>query len=397
MSVTPVFTAHPTEVARQTVLLKRRRIAQQLARLDRLPLTGTTAETCEENIRAEVTALWQTDEVRLAKPTVTDEIRMGLRYFRLSLFDALPNIYDEIVESVRDIYGVTLDEEDVPNLVRFGSWIGGDRDGNPLVKPESIRDALELARAVILGAYVSEVEALSDRLSSSLRLEGSSQELLARLAEYERDMPGTHILWGQHNTTESYRRFLSYVLHRLRKNRESADTANAYRSPSDFEHDLLLIRRSLLSHRGDRLVHSFVDPLLRKVRTFGFHLHTLDIRQHARVHAKATAELKIATGTSTTPGSQPPQAQELLDTFRMIAALKRKYPPQSIRNYIISGAEREEDVLAVVRLAKQCGVQVAGTSHDPGLMPVPLFESIESLRAAAGVMRNVWSHAEYAR
>jgi len=183
--VTPVFTAHPTEVARQTVLIKRRRIAEQLELLDRLPLTGGDAERCETNISAEVTALWQTDEVRLAKPTVNDEIRMGLRYFRLSLFPTLPRIYDEIVESFRDVYGMALDEADVPNLVQFGSWIGGDRDGNPLVKPECIRDALELARAVILRQYIGEIESLSDRLSSSLRQVEASQEMLQRIRDYE--------------------------------------------------------------------------------------------------------------------------------------------------------------------------------------------------------------------
>ncbi len=136
IAITPVFTAHPTEVARQTVLLKRRRIAQQLERLDRLPLTDEEAEDCETNIRAEVTSLWQTDEVRLAKPTVDDEIRMGLRYFRLSLFDALPRIYAEVVDAFRDVYKLDLSEATLPNLVHFGSWIGGDRDGNPLVRPE---------------------------------------------------------------------------------------------------------------------------------------------------------------------------------------------------------------------------------------------------------------------
>src|SRR6202044_1333479 len=136
IAIIPVFTAHPTEVARQTVLLKRRRIALQLERLDRLPLTTEKAEDCESEIRAEVTSLWQTDEVRLAKPTVDDEIRMGLRYFRLSLFEALTKIYSEVAESFRAIYGEELDESTLPNLVRFGSWIGGDRDGNPLVKPQ---------------------------------------------------------------------------------------------------------------------------------------------------------------------------------------------------------------------------------------------------------------------
>src|SRR5579871_6049623 len=179
--ITPVFTAHPTEVARQTVLLKRRRIAKQLERLDRLPLTAVKAQECENSIHAEVTSLWQTDEVRLAKPTVSDEIRMGLRYFRLSLFDALPRIYDEIVESFHEVYRLELDESSVPNIVHFGSWIGGDRDGNPLVKPECIRDALEMARSIILREYLYDVESLSDRLSSSRRQVTVSPQLLARL------------------------------------------------------------------------------------------------------------------------------------------------------------------------------------------------------------------------
>ncbi len=190
IAITPVFTAHPTEVARQTVLLKRRRIAQQLERLDRLPLTAEEAEDCENNIRAEVTSLWQTDEVRMAKPTVDDEIRMGLRYFRLSLFDALHKIYAEIVESFRDVYGLDLDANNLPNLVHFGSWIGGDRDGNPLVKPDCIRDALEMARTLILREYLYAIETLSDHLSSSRRQTGVSEELLSRLKHYERTIPG---------------------------------------------------------------------------------------------------------------------------------------------------------------------------------------------------------------
>jgi phosphoenolpyruvate carboxylase len=124
VTVIPVFTAHPTEVARQTVLLKRRRVARQLENLDWLPLTATDAADCEEAIRAEVISLWQTDEIRVAKPTVDDEIRMGLRYFRLSLFETIPRIYTEIRDSFRDVYGVVIEEPALPTLIRFGSWIG---------------------------------------------------------------------------------------------------------------------------------------------------------------------------------------------------------------------------------------------------------------------------------
>ena len=390
IQITPVFTAHPTEVARQTVLLKRRRITKQLERLDHLPLTPQDAEICENNMRAEVTSLWQTDEVRLTKPTVDDEIRMGLRYFRLSLFDTLPRIYEEIVESFRDVYGLELDESSVPNIVHFGSWIGGDRDGNPLVRPHSIRHALEMARAVILREYLDDVEALSDRLSSSRRQTAISEDLLARLHHYERTIPGVHLAWGPHNQAESYRRFLSYIFHKLRHTREAVDAPASYRSAADFEQDLVLIQMSLQANRGERLAHTYISSLLRKVRKFGFHLYTLDIRQHARVHAQVVDELGHDLD------NKPSEAgRELLDTFRTIAELKRTYPSHSIRHYIISGAETVADVMNVVRLAKVAGVKISSSANDPGLMPVPLFESIDSLRAASKVMRAIWSNPEY--
>ena len=391
IAITPVFTAHPTEVARQTVLLKRRRIALQLERLDRLPLTDEKAEDCENNIRAEVTSLWQTDEVRLAKPTVDDEIRMGLRYFRLSLFDALPKIYAEIAASFREVYSLDLDENALPTLVHFGSWIGGDRDGNPLVTADHIRGALAMARALILREYLHDVESLSDRLSSSRRQIAVSEDLLARLQHYERTISGVHLAWGPHNTTESYRRFLSYMFHKLRQSREAVNIPAAYRDAREFEDDLRLVQNSLQSNRGQRLAQTYVDSLLRKVRTFGFHLHTLDIRQHARVHAKAVQEL----GPGLQSETRSAETDEVLQTFRAIAQLKSTYPARSIRHYIISGAESEDDVIAVIRLAKAEKVQVAASGDDPGLMPVPLFESIDSLRAAGTIMRRLWNNPDY--
>ncbi|MGC2487148.1 MAG: phosphoenolpyruvate carboxylase, partial [Candidatus Sulfotelmatobacter sp.] len=284
--VTPVFTAHPTEVARQTVLLKRRRIAEQLERLDRLPLTEAEALRCEQAVHAEITSLWQTDEVRQTKPTVADEIRMGLRYFRLSLFETLPRIYAEVAESMRDVYGIALDVAELPNLLSFGSWIGGDRDGNPLVKPECLKDAIEQARTMILREYVRDVEFLSDCLSSSVRQVAVSAEIVSRLAQYKGSLPGAAMLWGPGNTTELYRRFLSYLVYRLQRSREGPDVQGSYKDAAEFESDLVMLRSSLMKNRGQRLAEAYVDPLLRQLRTFGFHLQVLDVRQHARVHAE---------------------------------------------------------------------------------------------------------------
>jgi phosphoenolpyruvate carboxylase len=427
--VTPVFTAHPTEVARQTVLLKRRRIAEQLEKLDRLPLTVGDALRSEQIIHAEIAALWQTDEVRQTKPTVDDEIRMGLRYYRLSLFETLPRIYSEVAESFSEVYGTALDSAELPNLLSFGSWIGGDRDGNPLVKPECVTDALELARNLILSEYMQQVEFLSDCLSSSARQTKASDEMVARLAQYARAMPNVLTAWGPGNTVEHYRRFLSYVFHRLRCSREAPEGQNCYASEAEFESDLILLRESLKSNRGQRLAETYLDPLLRELRTFGFHLYILDIRQHARVHAEVLkeittrgidakrseprnlelkknkvrkAELRDAAPVLVMGSAMPesgdtgsPQTQELIETFHKIQRSKQTYPAQSIRQYIISGAESEEDVLNVVRLGKACGVTMAGADGDPGLMPVPLFESIDSLRAAASTMRRLWQLPEY--
>ncbi len=433
ITVTPVFTAHPTEVARQTVLLKRRRIGKLLERLDQLPLTVGEALQCEQLIHAEIAALWQTDEVRQTKPTVDDEIRMGLRYFRLALFETLPRVYAEVAESVREVYAVILAEDELPNLLSFGSWIGGDRDGNPLVTAECMKGALALARTVILREYIRQVEFLSDCLSSSSRQTAASEELLLRLTQYRGSITGAAMLWGPDNTVEVYRRFLSYVLHRLQRSRESAEAQGAYENAGEFEADLILLRTSLSENRGERLAKTFVDPLLRQLRTFGFHLQVLDIRQHARVHAEVLREIGEAkidlsqfglagdaqrptklrrselrkTGPDVAAGGPAAdiaenisaQARELIETFRTIHKLKQSYPAQSIRQYVISGAESENDVLNLVRLAKACGVSLAGSGgtalSDPGLMPVPLFESIESLRAAADVMRRVWQQSEY--
>ena len=410
--VVPVFTAHPTEVARRTVLLKRRRIAKQLERLDRLPLTEADASRFEALIFAEVTALWQTDEVRLEKPLVTDEIRMGLDHYPFSLFAALPRIYDELIDSVREIYRVSLRDGDLPELISFGSWIGGDRDGNPFVTPASTREALQRARNTIIGHYIAELERDTDQLSASSRQVQVSVAMRQRLTDYSARIGDELSRQSRISSSELYRRLLKLIVDRLRHTREGLADPSSYPSSKEFESDLLLIRESLAANRGLRLAELIIDPLLRKVRTFGFHLSTLDIRQHARVHAQALAEIgvpieasvgadvaaKIRSKPTTLVGSTPgisAATQEVLDTFREIAELKKAYPCSAIRNYIISGAQSEDDVLAVTRLAAMSDVQVAAAADDPGLMPVPLFESIEALRSSAQVMERIWRSPDY--
>ncbi len=413
VEVVPVFTAHPTEVARRTVLFKRARIAAELERLDSLPLSDRRAREAAERIAAEITALWQTDEVRRRQPTVRDEIKMGLDYYPVSLVKTVPEVYEEMADAFRETYGRELEARELPRVVRFGSWIGGDRDGNPYVTPGCTRDALRMARETVLDFYLAAVDELHERLSGSTKQALTSRALASALEEYERELPNAAARpFAPHAPEEVYRRFLSLVLRRLSATRAGDGAPESYGDAGAFAADLRLLRESLAEGGALRLARQLVDPLARQVETFGFHLHTLDVRQHARVHARAVEEL--ARGGSITdesdavgnesraaavlPETPSPETAAMLDALRAVAALKREFPPESIRSHVISGARGTADVLRLVWLAESCGVRVAAEAErkDPGLMPVPLFESIEDLRNCPEVCRALWTSNEYA-
>ncbi|HEX8136977.1 MAG TPA: phosphoenolpyruvate carboxylase [Pyrinomonadaceae bacterium] len=402
--VIPVFTAHPTEVARRTILFKRRRIAEALEQLDKLPLTEAEAQKLEAVITAEITALWQTDEVRRRPPTVRDEIKMGLDYYSDSLIATLPRLYEEFADAFRQVYECELSAERLPVFLRFGSWIGGDRDGNPYVTPVCTRDALGMARRVILDHYLMASTVLMDRLSPSHRQAGVTGELLLALERYGAQMPAVAAENPTRAEEEIYRRYLDYVLVRLRRTRDEPAHLAAYHCADDYAADLLLISESLAEHGGERIARLLVDPLLRQVKTFGFHLHSLDIRQHARVHSAAVAELSGGaefnqSGLASLPASQvSEETRRLLETMHMVAELKEEFPREAIRSYIISGASRVEDIFSLVWLMRLCGVRVEASPEgsDPGVMPVPLFESIEDLRNCPEVCRALWTSPAYA-
>jgi phosphoenolpyruvate carboxylase len=402
IEVVPVFTAHPTEVARRTVLFKRRRIAESLERLEQLPLTDAEAGKLEAAMLAEITALWQTDEVRRRPPVVRDEIKMGLDYYQDCLINTLPRLYEEFADAFREVYECELSAIELPTFLRFGSWIGGDRDGNPYVTPECTRDALQMARTVILNHYLAKALELMDRLSTSARQTKASPALLDALERYGERMPLVATRNVTRATDEIYRRYLDYVLERLRRTLSEPTHADAYTRAGEFADDLKLMGESLALSGGERIARQFLDPLRRQVSTFGFHLHSLDIRQHARVHAEAIKELSGGTqaqsqGVASLLDAPSAETRKLLETFRMVAKCKREFPPAAIRSYVISGASRLEDILSVIWLARLGGVRVAASAddEDPGLMPVPLFESIEDLRNCPEVCRSLWTSAEY--
>ena len=407
--VVPVFTAHPTEIARRTVLMKRRRMGEYLEQLDRIPVPEEELAVLEEALTAEITALWQTDEVRSQRPAVADEVRMGLDYYDVSIFDTLPGLYEEVAAALHSEYGLEVELTELPLLLRFGSWIGGDRDGNPFVTPEVTREAIAAAKARLLDHYDQRLRQMIDLLTTSAQQLPVSEELLGRLKDFQAELHlSPDAMFGATFEFEMYRRYLVCVRARLlntagkvSSDPEMLETARAglapYCSAADFLEDLRVVRRSLAQNRGARLAETLVDPLLLMVRTFGLHLHTLDIRQHTRVHRKALEEASAwcAKESGTAPAPLSAETRDVLETFRAIAETKAGCSPEAIRQYIISGASCAEDVLAVVWLARLGGVEVAGRGGDPGIMPVPLFESIEDLRRAPEICRELWTNPGY--
>jgi phosphoenolpyruvate carboxylase len=378
--VVPVFTAHPTEVARRTILWKRQRIAQLLEELDHLPLVDAHAYDIQDEITAEIASLWQTDEVRRAPPTVFDEIQMGLDYSAV-LFETVPELYEEITQALEHVYPNCLDSRSVPKLVEFGSWIGGDRDGNPNVTPESAEYALALGRRLGLENYMQSLKKLRRRLSASRKRIAIADELRQRLDHYEKHLE-FHIT---DRADEPYRRFVSCMLFRLELALSDSANPQAYVMVRELAEDLTSIRDSLAANKSERLARLLLDPLLRQVTTFGFHIYTLDLRQHERVHSEAIQALRSASM------EEASHARNVFADLRGVARIQQNHEPEALRVYIVSGTTAAADILSFAWLAELNGIDLTR------LMPVPLFESIESLRSCTDICRAIWTDSEYSK
>jgi phosphoenolpyruvate carboxylase len=410
IAISPVFTAHPTEIARRSVLFKRRRMGKLLESLDRIPLADDELMRLQEELTAEVTALWQTDEVRSRQPRVADEVKMGHDYYEVSIFATLPALYTEISSALASEYDIQIEPADLPLMLTFGSWIGGDRDGNPFVTPSVTLDAIRDARLRLLAQYQRGVQRLISLLTTSAQQVPASVALTDKLNGYLKAIQTleSNDRYAAYFEFETYRRFAACIGARLANTMgqpvgepgslEAALVAlPAYADAQEFLNDLYLMRASLQTNHGERLAATLIDPQLLLARTFGLHLHTLDVRQHAKFHAQALEEV-AGCGDAARGGVPKPfsaQTLDILDTFRAIAQIKRSAIPEAIRTYVISGAATKEDVLAVLWLARFGGVQPAAEGRDPGLMPVPLFESIEDLRNAPDVCRALWADPDY--
>src|SRR4051794_32616150 len=336
VSLQLVLTAHPTEASRRTILLAHVRISGLIGRLDDPRLSEPERRRVEDELAEQITILWQTDEVRHERPRVVDEIRHGLWFFEHSLMDAAERL---LAAYRRRVPGAR------PPL-SFGSWIGGDMDGNPNAGPETIRTALSRARTIALARYRDEVRALAVGLAMHRSLVSVSPDLEESIRRDERELPDYAASIGLRNELEPYRRKLSFMWWRLGN--------DGYADPAGLLADLDVLARSLREHRGARIASGRLASLRRKVELFGFHVAKLDVRLHAR-------ELR--------GGSE--RAREALAA---VEEARREYGDAAVDTVIVSGTESAGDVLAVLEL-----------SDDP-LAAVPLFETIADLGRAAEIV-----------
>ncbi len=410
----PVFTAHPSETRRRTLLHHLERTAELIAQLDDPRTSPSSRAATMEALRARITLLWQTAEARLEKPTVLDEVQSVLHVLAGTVYTVVPQIYRTLDMAISNVY--PHHQLRTAPFLRLGSWVGGDRDGNPAVTAEVTRAAARLARAAILQRYQEEVQTLGRDLSISARLAGASPALMASL-DRDREELGTQRVkrWAD----EPYRRKLGLIAERLRRTEQ--DEPGGYASPEALLADLRLIQESLETHGGQRIARGPVLDLYRRVATFGFHFAELEVRQHASRHAAAVNELLQLTGGpeylalseddkqavigTRLPGpplalpevALSPLTRETLNTFRAMADIQRRNGPQACQTCIVSMSRAPSDVLAVLFLAREAGLfhWTGGETATSHLDVVPLFEEIEELQHCGEILTRLCSIPVY--
>lgn len=393
-----VFTAHPTEVTRRTLLHKFHRIAESLFRLDRGDLTPREQEDIHENIYREITAVWKTDELRRQKPTPLEEAHSGLLVFEQCLWNVIPQYLRDLDEMLLKHTGFSLPTHATP--FRFGSWMGGDCDGNPNVTPEITEKVMLLSRRFAAELYIHDLKLLRNELSMKV----CSSEMQKALDT---------------DSEEPYRALLRVMIDKMIRtlgvlkdqiiNKNKDDDESIYLDGRDLLEDLLLIDRSLRSQGDERIADGRLKDLIRKVQCFGVTLVKLDMRDESSVHSHLISEITVFLGLTkyedlseeerieflyreiNNPRPLIPanielseQSQKVLDRFKLISRTR----PDNLGAYIISMAKYPSDVLAVQLLQKEAGVKTP-------MRVVPLFETIQDLENAPAVMDQLFSNIEY--
>ncbi|MEJ2395328.1 MAG: phosphoenolpyruvate carboxylase [Candidatus Thiodiazotropha sp.] len=430
----PVFTAHPTESKRLVIMNLLRRIFVTSEMLDAPKRSLNQYENTVRELKTQIQTLWKTEEVRSVRPEVRNEIRQGLHYFKRSLFEAVPQVFRRLDAGIRRIYGDHPDYHGVqlPALLHFGSWIGGDRDGNPFVTPDVTRLALRMAQQTILNEYIRRVDELISELTFSYRFCNPNWAFRESLESDNRVCESLFCDNPHRFKEEPYRRKLYIMRHRLKQNlaiadayvegHQAGDAQGAYSDERAFLRDLNLISASLRSHGDEAAANGGLLDLIHLADTFGFYLTHLDVRQESAIHSTAVAEILQQTGDSTqyaqlddeaqllmldrliTQGlSQPLQrerlsedTQQVLAVFDLIAEAKREISPQAIGQYVISMTHQASHIMEVAFLGSLSGL--LGRS-DKGwfcqLEISPLFETIDDLRRSESILNALFSNPCY--
>ncbi len=417
--ISPVLTAHPTEAKRRTVMAKLSAIAaalDELARVSRLP---SERESITDRIREEIVILWQSDETRDRRPTVLDEVRNVLYFFETTLFRLVPQIYRALERALAERY--PGESFAIGPFLRYGSWVGGDRDGNPNVVVDVTEEAIREQKESILRHYNVVVDELYNQLSQANTRVGFSQALLDSIAHDFTLVPEEEREVLERFRMEPYRQKLIMMFRRLRATRalneqpwkSGATNPRAYAGAEEFLHDLRLVEESLLQNQGERLAKSRLADLIRAVEVFGFHLATLDLRQHAERHRSAMAEiferLKLSTDYAALPEAEKvallsreiasprpltakldytPDTNETIALLRLVPLARERAGECVIQTYIISMTTGASNLLEVLLLARDAGL--FGT-----IDVTPLFETIDDLLRAPQIMEALFNNDIY--
>jgi phosphoenolpyruvate carboxylase len=420
--VMPVFTAHPTEAKRRTILTKLARIADVLNALDFRSPTPEEEQSALELLREEIVSLWQTEETRAYRPSVMDEVRNGLFYFETTLFDLAPAIVGGLEKGLGTQF--PGHRFAVPPFLRFGSWIGGDRDGNPSVTVGTTEEALRAHKDMALRLLRRGFERLHGHLSSTEAwgVDGALLESIRHDAEL---FPEEARRAEERYRRQPYRQKLLFVYRKLGATLDAnqrpwrADhrlRPGTYRDAGELLADLGLLRSSLRAHRGERLAAGRLGTLVRQAEIFGFHLVSLDLREHVSRHTSALAEVlgryglatdyaamaddeRVRLLTAELLGGRPlaphrldfsPETNETLELFRLVRRAHDRVGPAAVESYVVSMTRGAGDVLAVLLLAQDAGV--AGR-----LDVVPLFETVQDLHAAPATLERLLENPAYRR
>ena len=417
LKVHPVFTAHPSEARRHTLLQHLEHAAVLIDRLDRLP-PGPNRELVLDELRTRITLIWQTAETRIERPTVLEEVRSVLYFMGGNVYRVASAVQRAVEQAVESSYGESaISPGKTGPVLGFGSWVGGDRDGNPAVTPEVSRAAARLSRLTVLQRYREEVAALGHSLSISARLVGCSAELLGSI---EKDREGMDLQAVRRWADEPYRRKLGLIGERLR--RSETGEPGSYSGPDELLADLELVRGSLELHNGHRVARGPLLDFIRRVEIFGFHLAELEIRQHADRHTEAVAELLGLVGIggygemgyrerletleqrlagpplSPMRGGLSLPTREALETFKAMLDIQQLGGERACRTYIVSMTRAASDVLSVLFLAREAGLfewEGGNSQARSKLDVVPLFEQIRELRGCGEIMKLLYASPSY--